>query len=153
MSLTITVQGTTPIPGGPRLVRKRAKIVCDNAYPVAGYDVSALAASFGLKKFKVNDAGTAFLDPVVTGVNQGGVLAEFVALKLLLSFPTGGAATAPATAATAPVGLAGTGVSTASAVDATRPTVGLTPGCGKACPASMDASTITIFADVVGYAA
>jgi hypothetical protein len=146
---TFTILGTTPLPGG--LVRKRLKAVGDSAYPVAGYPISA--ANCGLKMFALNDAKTGFIDPVAVGVNQGGVLAEIVAGKILLTFPSGGAATAPATAATAPVGLAATGAATASAVDATRPTVGLTPGCGKVLPASCDASTITVFIDAVGYPA
>ncbi len=150
---TTTVLGTTKLANG--LVRKRVSFLLDTAYPVAGYDINtaAVLTALGISRYQLNDLQTGFVDPVVTGVSQTGILAEIKGLKLLLSFPSGGAGTSPAAATTAPVGLCGTGAATASAVDATRPTVGLTPGAGKACAASMDASSVTVFADVYGYQA
>jgi hypothetical protein len=149
VTMTYTVLGTTAMTDG--LVRKRVSAVGGSQYPVTGFPIAA--ADCGLKMFALAADGATFIQPVVTGVNQSGLLAEVVAGKVLFSFPTGGAATAPATGATAPVGLAATGAATASAVDATRPTVGLTPGCGKACPATCDLSTVTIFLDAIGYPA
>lgn len=146
----ITVLGTTQLGNG--LVRKRAVTLGDNAYPVAGYDfsVAAVLAALGLKQYKVNDAGTGFEDPVVTGCNQQGLLAEFQGLKLLVSLPTGGATAAPTTLA-AP--LVTTGAATASAVNATTPAI--TPGPGKACVVNTDLSgaNVKIFFDAVGYPA
>jgi hypothetical protein len=149
VTMTYTVLGTTFLPQG--LVRTRVKAVGGSAYPVAGFPIAA--ADCGLKQFKLAKDGASFVDPVVVAVNQSGLLAEIQTGKVLFSFPSGGAATAPAAGTTAPVGLAATGAATASAVDATRPTVGLTPGCGKAAPASCDLSTITIFIDAVGIPA
>jgi hypothetical protein len=147
---SITVLGTTQLGNG--LVRKRAVALGDNAYPVAGYDFSpaAILAALGLKSYKINDAQTGFEDPVVTGVNQQGLLAEFVGLKLLVSLPTGGATACPTTLA-AP--LSTTGTSTASAVNATTPAI--TPGPGKACVVNTDFSgaTVKFFFDAVGYPA
>jgi hypothetical protein len=82
------------------------------------------------------------------------LLAEVVALKLLVSYPSGGAAASPTTPA-APTGLAATGATTASAVDATRPTVGLTPGVGKAFANGSDLSgaNVKFFLDFFGYPA
>lgn len=147
-TMTFTILGTTPVRDG--MVRKRVKAVGDAAYPVAGYPVTA--ANCGLKMFAVNATGDGFIDPVVTGVNQKGVLAEVVSGKLLISYSTGGAATSPTTPA-APVGLCASGAATASAVDATRPTVGLTPGQGKAFADNSDASGLTFFLDAIGYPA
>ena len=63
-------------------------------------------------------------------------------------FPTGGAGT-PATGLAVPSGLAATGAVTASAVDATRPTVAILPGVGKEVPSTQNLSTLT---GVHGYA-
>lgn len=68
--------------------------------------------------------------------------------KLKAIFPTGGAGT-PASGLAVPAGLAATGAVTASAVDATRPTVALLPGVGKEVPNTQDLSTLT---GVRGYA-
>ena len=146
MALTFTIQGTTAITGG--LVRKRVKIVLDNAYPVAGYDVSN-PASWGLSRFQVSSDQTAFVDPVVTGVNQGGVLAEIKAMKLLLSYPSGGGQASPLAPA-APLITAGAVAMTSAAANGAND---LTPGVGKAFANNTDASTLTVFADAVGYPA
>lgn len=61
--------------------------------------------------------------------------------KVLAFYPTGGATTAPSTAAGAIDPITTTGASTASAVDATTPA--LTPGRMKQVAATADLSTIT----------
>lgn len=148
---SITVLGKTPLADGT--VRVRAKCTLDNAYPVTGYDFSpaTILAALGLSGYIVNKAGNGWVDPVATGVNQQGLLAEFVLLKLLMSYPTGGATAAPATATPAP--LVTTGASTASAVNATTPAI--TPGVGKACVVNTDFSgaSVVIFFDAFGYPA
>jgi hypothetical protein len=147
---SITVLGKTPLADGT--VRVRAKTTLDNAYPVTGYDFSpaTILAALGLSGYAVNKPGNGWIDPIVTGVNQQGILAEFQGLKLLISFPTGGSATAPATMS-APKSNAG--ASTASAVDATQPN--LIPGVGKACVVNTDFSgaSVVIFFDAYGYPA
>ena len=152
MALAFTIQGTTRLANGQ--VRKRVKIVGDNAYPVAGYDVSN-AASFGLKQFGLNDAGTAFIDPVVTGVNQKGVLAEIIALKLLLTYPVGGTATSPTTPAQPVVVTTPDAGATGLTGSAAKPalTAVTTPGQGKAFADASDASGLTFFVDAVGLPA
>jgi len=147
---SITKLGTTPQSDGS--VRVRGVTTCDNAYPVAGYNfnTAAILAALGLRAWKVTDNGTALIDPVVTGVNQQGLLAEFVGLQLLVSLPTGGATAAPTTLA-AP--LVTTGAATASAVNVVTPA--LTPGTGKACVVNTDLSgaNVKIFFDAYGYPA
>ena len=151
-ALTFTIQGTTVLANGQ--VRKRVKIVGDNAYPVAGYDVSD-ASKFGLKQFNLNDSGTSFTDPVIVGVNQKGVLAEIVALKLLLSYPSGGTAASPTTPAQ-PVAVttpdAGATTMTGSAAKPALTAV-TTPGQGKAFADASDASGLTFFVDAIGLPA
>lgn len=146
MAIAFVVQGTTPMANG--FVRKRVKITLDNAYPVAGYDVST-PASWGLSRFQVAADQASFVDPVVTGVNQGGVLAEIKAMKLLLSYPTGGGAASPVTPA-APLITAGAVAMTSSAANGAAD---VTPGVGKAFVNNADASTLVVFADAVGYPA
>lgn len=143
MAVTFTVLGKTGA-NSQGITKTRVKAVLDNAYPVAGYAITP--ANCGLSMFQVGADGKSFVDPVVTGVNGGGVLAEIIAQKLLLGYPTGGADTAPTTPA-AP--LAQGGASTASAVSAIRP--GLTPGVGKAFPDAADAHLLTVFFDAYGY--
>ena len=152
---SVTALGTTRLPGGR--VKVRASFLCDNAYPVAGYDLSvaAVLAALGLKMYEVNDAKTGFTDPVVTGVSQTGVLAEVKALKLLLTFPSGGA-TAAAAANTVPtVTTTPDAGATGLTGSAAKPALAgvLVGGRGVVCPAAMDASTVTVFADCYGYPA
>jgi hypothetical protein len=146
---SITVLGTTRLADGT--VRVRAVSTFDNAYPVTGYDFSpaAILAALGLSRYTMMNPATGFIDPIVTGVNQQGLLAEFVNLKLLFSYPTGGATAAPTTVG-APKST--TGASTASAVNATTPDI--TPGVGKACVVNTDLSgaNVKVFFDAYGYA-
>jgi hypothetical protein len=146
MAVTFTVQGKTPMANG--LVRTRVKMVLDNNYPVAGYDVST-PASWGLSRFQLQATQDSFVDPVVTGVNQGGVMAEIKAMKLLLSYPSGGGQASPTTPA-APLLTAGAVAVTSNAANGAND---LTPGVGKAFANASDASTLTVFADAVGYPA
>ncbi len=96
--------------------------------------------------------GLAF-DPAQLGMSSielivfaptSGVVFEFdhSNVKVKAFFPTGGAGTPGSALATAS-GLAASGASTASAVDATRPTVALLPGVGTEVPASQNLSTLT----------
>lgn len=145
---TCTTLGTTKLPNGQ--VRTRVKVALGANYASAT-GVPLTPVQCGLSAFQIAASGTALVDPVVTGVNQGGVIAEVIGLAIFLSYPTGGAGTNPTTPA-APTGLAATGVSTASAVDATRPTVAILPGIAKALPDQSVTTNLVVFLDAVGWA-
>jgi len=146
--VAVVVSGTTRLTDG--LVRKRAQVTLDATAPVAGYDLgtAAVLAALGLSRYALNDAQTGFQDPIVTGVNQTGILAEIKALKLLLSFPTGGSVAAPATNLPAPVGATG-----GTAVTSSAATLPITPGVGKACVNNTDMTGVIVFIDAYGYPA
>lgn len=144
---TVTILGTTRLADGS--IRNRIKIALGANYAIAT-GVPLTAALCGLRQFLMQTNGQAMIDPVVTGVNQGGVLAEIVGQALFLGYPTGGAGTNPTTPA-APTVLASTGVATASAVDATRPTGAVLPGIGKAFPDQAVTTGLIVFADAFGY--
>jgi hypothetical protein len=147
---------------GKGLVKTITKCVLDNAYPVAGYDVSN-PANFGLSSFQVNQTGDAFVDPVVVD-DAGTMKFNIRSLKLLGFYPTGGSVASP-TVLAAP--------STASVVVTTTPdagatgltgsaakpalvgvnTGGLTPGLAKALANNTDLSTITVYIEAVGFPA
>lgn len=150
MAVTVTKLGTTRLADGT--VRVRAVAVGDNAYPAAGYDLStaAVLAALGLKQYTVKDDGSGFVDPIVTGVNQQGLLAEIVALKLLVSYPTGGGVASPVALA-APLVTVGAVAMTSAAANGAGD---LTPGVGKACAVNTDLSgaNVKFFFDAYGYA-
>lgn len=160
MALTSAVGKTVRLAGGLKQVT--AVLVCDNAYPVAGYTVTP--AMFGLSQFAATDALTGTLDPDViyclSGAGTEALLASIVAKKLLVYYPTGGATASPATPAapklTSGAGAATVGVATASAVDAITPTLALTstaltPGQGKALPNNADLTGFGVLAVALGY--
>lgn len=138
-----TVLGTTRMLNGK--VRNRVKVALGSNYATAT-GVPITAAGCGLLQFENQKGGTSFLDPVVTGVNQGGILAEVVSLALWLGYPTGGGGTEPTTPVAPKVS---TGADTASAVDATTPTI--TPGLGKAFPDQAVTTSLVVFLDAYGY--
>lgn len=143
---TCTVLGITKMANGH--VRNRVKVALGANYASAT-GVPLTPALCGLTAFDMQTSGTALVDPVVTGVNQGGVLAEVIGLAIFLSYPTGGAGANPTTPA-APTILASTGASTASAVDATRPTGAVLPGIAKALPDQAVSTGLIIFIDAFG---
>ena len=127
----------------------RASFLLDNAYPSAGYAITA--SMFGLSRFKPNAALTGVLDPTVKQVQSTlaagkALLARVVAGQLILSYPSGGGGANPTTPVAPKVT---TGASTASAVDATTPTI--TPGLGIDLPNAADASTVTVVLEAIGY--
>lgn len=141
---TVTVLGTTKLQNGK--VKNRIKIALGANYAVAT-GVPLTAALCGLLQFEVQSSGSAFIDPVVTGVNQGGILAEIIGLALFLSYPTGGVTAAPATPAQ-PLITAG-----ATAVTGSAATGPFTPGLGKAFPDQAVTTGLIVFADAYGYPA
>jgi len=159
MSLTFTKISETKLTGG--LVTKRYSVLLDNAYPVAGYDLSD-PTKFGLTMYQLKSSQTGFVDPIVHNTNNSKVLAEVVGLKLLLSYPTGGSIaspTTPAAPATSTIVVTTTPDAGATTMtgSAAKPalvgvnTGGLTPGLGKAFPDVADASTITCVISATGY--
>lgn len=160
MALTSSVGKTVKLANGLKQVT--AILVCDNAYPGAGYDVTP--ALFGLSHFAPTDALTGTLDPNIiyclSGAGTEALLAAIIAKKLLVYYPTGGGTASPATPAapklTSGAGTATAGVATASAVDATTPTLALTstaltPGQGKALPNNADLTGFAVLAVALGY--
>lgn len=156
MSVTATILSVEKLGGG--LKRVTSSLLLDASMPAGGYDVTA--AMFGLSYFQPSKAGTSLLDPVVKSVSGAVLMARIIAKKLIPSYPSGGATAAPGTIAdpllTSGAGLAGSGASTASAVDATRPTVALTstattPGRGKDLPTGADCAAVTVVATATGY--
>jgi len=150
---SITVLGKTQY--GEGKVKIRGVATLDNAYPVAGYNfnTAAILAALGLKAWLVNAAGNGFQDPVVTGVNQQGLLAEFQALKLLFSYPSGGNQAAPTTVAQpAYIGVDGA-VAVKSSAEACA--INSTPGTGIALAANTDLSgaNVKVYFDAFGYPA
>lgn len=144
---TITIQGKVKLPNGLTKIRSKWALGANYA---SGTGVPMTAAQCGLTSFQLTDAKTDFVDPFVTGVNLGGILAEVNAKAIFLSYPTGGGGANPTTPA-APTGLAATGASTASAVDATRPTVAILPGIAKPLPDQSVTTGLIIFVEAIGY--
>lgn len=102
----------------------------DSSYATGGE--ALVAADFGLQR----------LDLVLASPKQGFMFEyDYTNAKLKAFFPTGGAGT-PAAALAVPAGLAATGASTASAVDATRPTVAILPGVGAEVASTQNLSTL-----------
>jgi len=139
--VTATVLDTQILANG--LKRVKASLLLDNAYPVAGYAITA--AMFGLVRFKPTAAGTGLVDPFVTKVTPTVVLARIVNQLLLLSYPSGGATAGPTTPA-APIVTAG-----ATPVTSTAATGVLTAGIGQNLPNASDASAITVEVEALGY--
>lgn len=115
--------------------------------------VPITAAMFGLTSFKVNRAGTGFIDPKVTQFNSSTaaqtMLASIAALFLRLMYPSGGAATAPSTPA-APVGITSPGA-VAVTSDADDAHVIFTPGIAKELPNGGDVSNFSVVVVAEGY--
>lgn len=140
---TYTVLGKTQLQNG--LVKTRVKVALGTNYASAT-GVPITAAGCGLLQFQSQTGNTAFVDPVVTGVNQGGVTAEVIGGALFLSYPTGGGGSNPTTPVAPKVS---TGVTSASACDATTPTI--TPGLSKAFPDQAVSTGLIVFMDAYGY--
>jgi hypothetical protein len=140
MALTFTKAADGEnVPGNLRTVR--GDLAFDNSYPTGGEALTA--AMFGLGKLvTVNIIGVKG-----TIANSGGLNFRWdpVNSKIMAFYPTGGAAT-PATLI-AP--KSATGASTASAVDATTPTI--VAGLGLEVGNTTDLSTVTLTVEAVGY--
>lgn len=134
MALTTTVNKNSVI-GEQRLVTFTTAF--DSSYPTGGESLTP--ADLGLVRIDFLECSP-----------KSGMLFEYdyADEALMAIFPTGGAGT-PAAALAVPTGLAATGAQTASAVDATRPTVAILPGVGKEVASTQNLSTLT---GVRGYA-
>lgn len=128
MALGITVERSTVV-GNIRYVAGTFDF--DSSYPTGGEAVDL--GTLGLEKVEAM---------VVTG--KSGVIFEYnyTDNKVVAVFPTGGAGT-PGSALATPDGVAASGSSSATAVDATTPTVVLNPGVGKEVANTQNLSTLT----------
>tara|TARA_B100000949_G_scaffold81226_1_gene72617 strand:- start:11043 stop:11459 length:417 start_codon:yes stop_codon:yes gene_type:complete len=110
----------------------------DSSYPAGGEAVAAgdftMGSLMGVQVLGGNAAAAAYM-----------MHFDSANSKLMLTYPTGGATTAPAAVADP---IVTTGSATASVVDATTPNI--TPGRGKELRAATDASTITFRILAVG---
>lgn len=149
MSVTATVLSRRDLGGGLKSVR--ISLLLDNAYPVAGYSLTA--SLFGLSYFEPNKAGTALLDPVVNRVSGAIVLARVSALKLLLSYPSGGGAASPTTIASPGVVTTPDAGATTMTGSAAKPALAgvVTPGSGKDFADASDASAVTVILTATGF--
>lgn len=119
-----------------------------NKSPVTGARYSVIEVDYdtsyttGGKALVAADFGLVRLDLVLASPKQGFMFEyDYTNAKLKAFFPTGGAGT-PAAALAVPTGLAATGAATASAVDATRPTVAILPGVGAEVANTQNLSTL-----------
>ena len=125
-------------------------VTLDTSYPNStGYVINAgdvgLRVITGVTVIGGNKAaGTLIAWPDLLGAGAGGAEVESVALRLFQ--PTGGGGANPTTLAAPKVT---TGASTASAVDATTPTI--TPGIGKEVANTADVSAYVYRLQFVGF--
>lgn len=110
-----------------------ADVTLSSSYPANGEPVTLaqLGFSVGVRLCLVQQVAGYVVEPVIQ--TNGSV-------KLKVMLPSGGAGTPAAGAAPVATGLAATGASTASAVDATRPTVAILPGVSTEMTATRDLS-------------
>ena len=124
------------------LTLSRQSVVGDLRFASGTFDFDSSYPTGG-EAFAPSSIGMTTIELILFSPTSGLIFEyDYTNSKVKAFFPTGGAGT-PASGLAVPSGLAASGASTASAVDATRPTVAVLPGVGKEVASTQDLSTLT----------